>query len=150
MVGSQFTYVYDIDEYLAITPSVCKDLQGQELMQISGTQIIGTVAAIDAAIRLAIVDIINAGDWLIIVVLLEVEVYLQLKDKLTDKMLVGGKYIKGFFYAILFAAAAYWGVKGDFLDFWDAFLWLTAFIFIELNVFHWHEEVEEAELAEHL
>ena len=27
----------------------------------------------------------------------------------------------------------------------DAFLWLVAFIFIEMNIFKWHEEVEEAE-----
>ena len=76
--------------------------------------------------------------------LLEVEVYLQIKGKLTAGMLFAGKYIKGFFYLILFAAAAYWGVKGDFLDFWDAFLWLVAFIFIEMNVFHWHDETEQA------
>ena len=30
-----------------------------------------------------------------------------------------------------------------FLDFWDAFLWLVAFVFIELNVFQWREEREE-------
>lgn len=80
-------------------------------------------------------------------VLLEVEVYLQLKDKLTLRMMMIGKSIKGFFYLILFAAAAYWGLNGVFLDFWDAFLWLVAFIFIELNIFQWHEEAEEAGLA---
>ena len=39
--------------------------------------------------------------------------------------------------------AAYWGFEGTFLDFWDAFLWLVAFIFIELNIFQWHEEAED-------
>ena len=39
---------------------------------------------------------------------------------------------------IIGSAAAYRGVKGDFLDFWDAFLWLVAFIFIEMNVSQWH------------
>lgn len=39
-----------------------------------------------------------------------------------------------FVFALLLAAI-YWGIKGDFVDFWDAFLWLVAFIFIELNVF---------------
>jgi hypothetical protein len=37
-------------------------------------------------------------------------------------------------------AAIYWGIKGDFVDFWDAFLWLVAFVFIELNVFEWRRE----------
>ena len=143
LVGTDFTWVADLDEYMPMDAAACAAMQGQPLVQIAGTQIIGTETAADAAIRLAITDIVNAGDWLVIVVLLEVEVWMQLKDKLTDRLLKYGKYLKGFFYAILFAAAAYWGVKGDFLDFWDAFLWLVAFIFIELNIFQWHEEAEE-------
>ena len=78
--------------------------------------------------------------WLIIVVLLQAEVWLQLKDKLTDQLIFIAKISKGFFYSILFVCAAYWGINGTFLDFWDAFLWLVAFIFIELNIFQWHEE----------
>jgi hypothetical protein len=31
-------------------------------------------------------------------------------------------------------------MKGDFIDFWDAFLWLVAFVFIELNIFNWNQE----------
>jgi len=50
-------------------------------------------------------------------------------------------------YSLLSLAALYWGVKGDFVDFWDAFLWLVAFIFIEKNVFDWRRE-ELAEMAE--
>ena len=33
----------------------------------------------------------------------------------------------------------YWGILGDFLDFWDAFMWLVAFVFIELNIFQWQQ-----------
>ena len=40
----------------------------------------------------------------------------------------------------LLLAAIYWGFKGDFVDFWDAFLWLVAFVFIELNIFEWRRE----------
>ena len=68
---------------------------------------------------------------------------MQLRDGLTDRLLSMNKYLKGIFYFILFVAATYWGFEGSFLDFWDAFLWLVAFIFIELNIFQWHEEVEE-------
>ncbi len=150
LVGTDFSYVEDLDEYLPLSGSVCLSMQGQELFRLGDTNIIGTAAATSAAIKLAITDVINAGDWLVIVILLEVEVYLQLKDQLTDRMLFAGKYIKGFFYLILFGAAGYWGWKGDFLEFWDAFLWLVAFIFIELNIFQWHEKVEEAELARSL
>ena len=51
-------------------------------------------------------------------------------------------------YSLLLLAAIYWGFKGDFVDFWDAFLWLVAFVFIELNVFEWREEDNAAIAAE--
>ena len=143
LAGTDWNYVVNLDDYPPIDAVTCTALQGQQLLQISGTEIVGTREAFDSAWGLAVIDIVNAGTWLIIVVLLEVEVWMQLRDDLTDRMLSVGKYLKGFFYFILFVAAAYWGLEGSFLDFWDAFLWLVAFIFIELNIFQWHEEVEE-------
>ena len=143
LIGTDFTYVFDLDDYLPLDQAVCTAMNGQQVMQISGTQIIAIEPALGAAIGLAIIDIVNALTWLIIVVLLEVEVFLQLKDRLTNRMMHVAKYTKGFFYLVLFVCAAYWGVEGDFLDFWDAFLWLVAFIFIELNIFQWHSESEE-------
>ena len=83
---------------------------------------------------------------LVIVVMLEVEVWMQLKNLLTDRLMTIGKYLKTLFYGVLFLCAAYWGFEGTFLDFWDAFLWLVAFIFIEMNIFQWHEETEEAQV----
>jgi hypothetical protein len=47
-------------------------------------------------------------------------------------------------YGTLLFTATFWGIKGDFVDFWDAFLWLVAFVFIELNVFEWRQEVNES------
>ncbi len=138
-----WNYVIDLDDYLPIDAAACVAMQGQELFQVSGTQMIGTRAALDSAWGLAVIDIINAATWLAIVVLLETEVWMQLRDILTDRLMKLGKYLKGLLYSILFIAAIYWGFEGSFLDFWDAFLWLVAFILIELNIFQWHEEVEE-------
>ena len=143
LVGTDWNYIASLDDYPHIDVEACAAMQGQSLLQVTGTDIIATVEAHKGAFGLAVIDIVNAGTWLIIVVLLEVEVLLQLKDALTDRMMMLGKYIKGFFYLILFVCAAYWGFEGTFLDFWDAFLWLVAFIFIELNIFQWHEEAEE-------
>jgi hypothetical protein len=28
------------------------------------------------------------------------------------------------------------------LDFWDAFMWLVAFVFIEMNLFRWQAETK--------
>ena len=51
--------------------------------------------------------------------------------------------LKVVLYTTLVVAAIYWGFKGDFLDFWDAALWLFAFVFIELNVFEWQQEIRD-------
>jgi len=143
LIGTNFTYVLSLDEYLPLDQAVCTAMNGLPVLQLAGTDIIAVEPALGDTIALAIVDVVNAGDWLIIVALLEIEVFLQLKDRLTSKMMFAAKYIKGFFYLILLGCAIYWGVKGSFLDFWDAFLWLLAFIFIELNIFQWHSETEE-------
>lgn len=143
LVGTDFTWVDSLDDYLPFDQASCAAMNGQALLQVAGTEIVGTQQAMNDAAHLAMIDIINAGDWLIIVLLLEVEVWLQARNKLTSKMMAASKYTKGFFYLILFCCAAYWGVEGSFLDFWDAFLWLVAFIFIELNIFRWHAETEE-------
>jgi len=143
LIGTNFTYVLTLDEYMPLDQAVCTAMNSQPVMQITGTDIIGAEPALGDAIALAIIDVVNAATWLIVVLLLEVEVYLQLKDKLTGKMLFAAKYIKGFFYLILLYCAIYWGVKSSFLDFWDAFLWLVAFVFIELNIFQWNAETEE-------
>jgi hypothetical protein len=140
LVGTEWNYIVDLDDYPPIDITSCATLQGQALFQVSGLEIIGTAASLKSAVGLAIIDIINAGTWLIIVVLLQAEVWLQLKDMLTDRLMLIAKISKGFFYSVLFVCAAYWGFNGTFLDFWDAFLWLVAFIFIELNIFQWHEE----------
>ncbi|HLU06674.1 MAG TPA: hypothetical protein VKZ91_08970, partial [Woeseiaceae bacterium] len=90
--------------------------------------------------RLAWVDVINAGVWLFVVLLLEIDVRLQQHDRFEGLALRLSNMSKYVLYSILLLAAIYWGVKGDFIDFWDAFLWLVAFVFIELNVFEWRQE----------
>jgi hypothetical protein len=145
LAGGDWNYIADLDDYPLVDAASCALLQGQQLFLVSGTQIVGTQAALDSARGLAIIDIVNAGTWLVIVVLLEAEVWMQLRNLLTGAILKVSKYLKGFFYGLLFVCAIAWGFEGSFVDFWDAFLWLVAFIFIELNIFQWHEEVEEAE-----
>jgi len=143
LVGTDWNFVSSLDDYPPVDAVACAAMQGQELLRMAGLEIVGTREAFDAVWGLAVIDIINAGTWLVIVILLEVEVWMQLREGLTDRLMKLGKYLKTFFYSILFIAAAYWGFEGSFLDFWDAFLWLVAFIFIELNIFQWHEELEE-------
>ncbi len=145
LAGEEWNYLASLDDYPPLDAASCLLLQDQPLFLVSGTDIIGTRAALDSAWGLAVIDIVNSGTWLVVVVLLEAEVWMQLRELLTGRILKTMKYMKGFFYIVLFVCAIYWGFEGSFLDFWDAFLWLVAFIFIEMNIFQWHEETETAE-----
>ncbi|NIL94346.1 MAG: hypothetical protein GTO71_07895, partial [Woeseiaceae bacterium] len=86
------------------------------------------------------IDVINSGVWLLVVLILETDVRLQENNRYEGLVLKLSNAFKAVLYSLLLLAAIYWGIEGDFVDFWDAFLWLVAFVFIELNVFEWHKE----------
>lgn len=139
-LGDQaWSVLVSLDDFVPLDATSCTAL-GAEVYQLQGFNVLASADSLGAAQRLAWVDVINAGVWILVVVVLEIEVRLQLRGKLSDAILRLNKYLKTALYSVLFIAAAYWGVAGDFLDFWDASLWLFAFIFIEMNVFEWQYE----------
>ena len=134
-----YSLLLDLDEYEPLDASNCATVGGQ-LYSLTGFDILVDAETLRSAQLLAWTDVINAADWILVVIVLEVEVRLQLRGNLSDRVMGITKIVKLILYFILFLAAAYWGYAGDFLDFWDAALWLFAFIFIELNVFNWQYE----------
>ncbi len=145
VVADGWSYTVDLDEYELVTAANCTTLTEATTLHQFGT----LPALVDAAglrdIRaLAWTDVINAGTWILIVIILEIDVRLQERGQFEGAILSFSNRLKVLLYAILFVAAVFWGVKGDFVDFWDAFLWLLAFFFIELNVIEWREEVRES------
>ncbi len=147
LAADGWSYAPTLDEYVAITAANCGSWSDASTF----LRFNHLPAAVDAAdsieiIRLAWVDVINAGVWLLVVLVLEIDVRLQERNRLKGAALRASNSVKLTLYTTLFLAAVYWGVKGEFVDFWDAFLWLVAFVFIELNVFTWRasEIAEEA------
>jgi len=145
LVDGTWVYAIDFDEYAVLTTANC----GTFSTAGSFLQFPGLTAAVDQPgfvdiVRLAWVDVINSAVWLLVVAVLEIDVRLQERQKLEGAALRFSNLSKYILYSLLFLAAVYWGIKGDFVDFWDAFLWLVAFIFIELNVFEWRQESADA------
>ena len=137
------------DEYIPITAANCATLSDARTFEyFRELPVIVDAAVKTEIVRLAWVDVINSTVWLLVVLVLEIDVRLQERNLLEGAVLALSKAAKVVLYSILFLAAVYWGIKGDFVDFWDAFLWLVAFVFIEMNIFQWHEETEEHALAE--
>jgi hypothetical protein len=147
LLGGDYSVMVGLDDYLPLDAINCAAL-GAPVFTVADFNVLIDGETLRSAQILAWVDVINAADWLLVVLVLEVEVRLQLHGYLSDRVMNATKFLKLVIYAILFLCAAYWAYAGDFLDFYDAALWLFAFIFIELNVFEWqYETVSEHPVA---
>lgn len=150
LVAGGWSYAATLDEYVAITAANCGSwTEASSFLRYRDLPAVVDVTGSIEIIRLAWVDVINAAVWILVVVVLEIDVRLQERERLEGIALRISNSAKFVLYGTLLLAAVYWGVKGDFVDFWDAFLWLVAFVFIELNVFEWRAE-EQAERAAEL
>lgn len=139
LLGQGYSLLVDLDEYVPLDAASCATL-GDGIYRLNGFEIVADGEVLRSARMLAWTDVINAGAWILVVIVLEIEVRLQLRGDLSGHFMRIARFFKLAIYGVLFGAAAYWGYAGDFLDFWDAALWLFAFIFIELNVFEWQYE----------
>ena len=140
-----WSWATTLGEYTAITAANCAEWSNAaEFFKFPGAAAIVDATGLTDIVRLAWVDVINAAVWLLVVVVLEIDVRLQERNRYEGLALKASSASKFVLYGTLLVAAIYWGVKGDFVDFWDAFLWLVAFVFIELNVFEWRQEDNEA------
>jgi hypothetical protein len=132
-------------EYSAITAANCASFSQQAaFLQFADTQAIVDAPGLGDIRFLALVDVVNAGVWLLVVLLLEIDVRLQEHNRYEGMALYLSSVAKVVLYGTLAAAVVVWAIKGDFVDWWDAFLWLVAFVFIELNVFEWRQESHDA------
>ncbi len=141
--AQNLSFMTDLDEYESVVAVNCADLtSASTFYQIPGTGIVTDAESLESAQRLSIIDVVNSANWLLIVMILTMDVWLQLTGKLTGNIIKVTTALKGVLYFVLLLCAVFWGIDGDFLDFWDAFLWILAFALIELNLFEWHAESE--------
>lgn len=142
LAGDNASFMVSVDDFVAITAANCASLPVTPVMyQLHGVdnQIVTDAGSLLATQRLAWTDVINSGDWLLVVLLLEVDVRLKRQGILRGGIRSLIEMLTAILYLVLLGCAVYWGFAGKFLDFWDAFLWLVAFVFIEMNVFEWQD-----------
>ena len=139
-IGQQLVFMISPDDFAAINIQNCAELtRGETLFRLPETNVVADSSHLALAQNLAFVDVTNASDWVLIVLILQADVWMQLRHQLTHTMVKVMRFIKALLYSLLFGCAIYWGINGTFLDFWDASLWILAFSFIELNIFKCHE-----------
>jgi hypothetical protein len=148
LASQGWSYATTFGEYVEITAANCASLSSlATFVRFDGVAAVVDEPGLANIHFLALVDVINAGVWLLVVLLLETDVRLQEKNRFEGLALYASTAAKFVLYSILALAVVAWMVTGDFVDWWDAFLWLVAFVFIELNVFEWRQESHEEEAA---
>jgi len=143
-VNEGWSYMVKLDDFVSLTAENCVQF-GADTRLVTGLDgVIASPAGLLEGQRLALVDVINSAAWILVVILLEIEVRLLTRWGGGSRPMARlANSLKVVLYTTLVVAAIYWGFKGDFLDFWDAALWLFAFVFIELNVLEWQQEIRD-------
>ncbi len=141
-VGAIPSYLVEIDEYATLSAETCAQVGAAPYYLNVSAGILMSGDILTDTYLLGFTEVINAGTWIMVVLVLWIDVYWQLRGQLTDRLYRINAYIKIALYSVLVAAAVIWGFYGNFMDFWDAFIWIAAFFFIELNLLQWHEETE--------
>jgi hypothetical protein len=144
-LGKEWKFMDTLNVYNEFTAETCRALStaNTEFYSHATYNVIADATHLQDVKILAWVDVINSAAWLSVVVMLEIDVHTQLgniSSKLWEKYNI---FVKATVYGVLLVAAIYWGITGNFLEFWDAFLWIVAFVLIEMNMFEWQAEVAE-------
>jgi hypothetical protein len=136
------------DEYIPITAENCANLVSDGSCFSNGREkILTNTSNLFEAKKIALVDVMNSFAWLVVVIILEIDVWLQLRGKLKGITKKISTIVKIVAYTILIIAPVILCISGVILDFWDASLWIIAFIFIEMNIFKWQHGVKTEKIT---
>jgi hypothetical protein len=91
-------------------------------------------------------DLANSITWLLVCVTLEYDVYAPGEYGSNEWKI--RNYVKIGLYGLLFIYMLIWLFEARPLDFYDAFLWLLAFIVIELNIFGFEQDALEKKTSQ--
>ena len=131
----------DVINYQEITSENCSDLSpDSEFYRIANEVSVIDASSLKHVQWLGWIDIDNAFVWIIVVLLIEFEVWLQATDRFSSRMLTTTRQAKTFFYLVLIANGFIWTWTHYWLYAWDAFLWIFGFWAIELNLAEWERD----------
>ncbi|KAJ9456720.1 hypothetical protein DIPPA_17843 [Diplonema papillatum] len=108
----------------------CSLYMASSLAKVTTNPIYFMTADYRRIVALLGIDALNAATWLAILCLLQVEISFVL----TTPCAAGALVLKTMSYCTVAAGIFIWFSFESYQDAWDAFLWLLAFLVIELNV----------------
>jgi hypothetical protein len=144
LVEETFGYLDASARPIELTAENCRAFAGELVYKAPSDHLIATRANLTANQWLAWVDVANAFAWLLVILIFQVEIVLDQLDKLTRPWLVFCTGTKVLLYLVLACDALYWTIYANFIDFWDAWIWLIAFVLIDMNLLGMEGEDAEA------
>ena len=130
------------DNYIELEPGTCKDQFRPGFLYNADKGILSPPDVHSFMVKMAWTDVLNSFTWLVVVVVLQIDVWLELAGKRSGSVLGISKGIKLLLYSILALCCVYWFYHLQVADGIDALFWLLAFFLIELNMIAWHDEKE--------
>ncbi len=144
------TLMEALDSFVPVTEQNCSALnvalENGQIFKLDNQSIIfeiGTYYGIGGSWSIAWSDFIEAILWILVMGLIQLEIVLQLRGGLSPWILNSCVKIKVVSYFLIVVVTTYYSLFGRSVDLWDSILWLLAFLFIELNISNWNEEVAE-------
>ena len=131
----------DVITYVDITSANCKELSNDsEFYYISDEVSVVDASTLKHIQWMGWIDVDNAVIWILVVLLIELEVWLQAADRFSSLALTVARQTKTLFYLVLIVNGFIWAFTHYWLYAWDAFLWIFGFWAIELNLAEWEQE----------
>lgn len=119
--------------YQLLTAENCEALSRKEVLVHSVDGSLISSENREGGSWLAVVNIINGVSWLVVVLFFQMRLVVEWKRPDLTALLRFMDTVKIVLYVILFGNATYWLFYGPWVDAWDAFLWLFAFLALELR-----------------
>ncbi len=147
LVGPEISFTYNL-LYTEIDAKTCTSLSSaSQFFYIDPPEniIVTDGAGLVIEQQSALIDIIDALVWLLVILTIEVMVWLQERGVSKGSLINVLNKTKFLLYFVLWIDLSYWAYRGHYMFAWDQFVWIVGFVAIEMNVVEWRSEMEEAE-----
>ncbi len=134
--------------YTTIDSQNCVELSdADELYQLIEVGVVTDPRGLTIEKQLGWYDVIEILTWILIILTIEIEVWLQNRDVVGGPLMRAANTAKLLLYGTLFLVMGAWALLSQWLYVWDEFVWIAGFFVIEMNVVEWRDELIE-ELTE--
>ncbi len=133
LADAETYFLDDWQLYNELTSGNCGALSNTEVYRHGLEPTLISAQNLEEGIELAIIEVINAGVWIVLVALVQFGLLAErMWPQRTQLLRVVGR-VKMLFYLVLVVDALYWLTYGLWVDAWDAFLWLFAVMAVQMK-----------------